>query len=98
MTSAVRFGGWGMGMTGCGTIEAAVDWPARCRSTLELDQLQAHLSALMPYRVAAGVLGHLLPVDAGISHESLRGRTLKLGETLRDTTALEPPTSWSTAA
>ena len=38
------------------------------------------LSALMPYRVAAGVLEHFLPVDAGISHETLRGRTLKLGE------------------
>ena len=24
---------------GCGTMEAAVDWPARCRSTPELDQL-----------------------------------------------------------
>jgi hypothetical protein len=78
---------------GCGTMEATVDWPARCRSTPELDQLQAHLSALMPYRVAAGVLGHLLPVDAGISHESLRGRTLKLGEALRDAAALEPTTA-----
>ena len=78
---------------GCGTREAAVDWPARCRSTPELDQLQAHLSALMPYRVAAGVLGHLLPVDAGISHESMRGRTLKLGEELRDAAALEPTTA-----
>ena len=72
---------------GCGTREAAVEWPARCRSTPGLDQLQAHLSALMPYRVAAGVLAHFLPVDAGISHESLRGRTLKLGETLRDAAA-----------
>src|SRR3954451_1220524 len=78
---------------GCGTMEAAVDWPARCRSTPELDQLQAHLSALMPYRVAAGVLEHLLPVDAGISHESMRGRTLKLGEALRDAAALEPTTA-----
>jgi hypothetical protein len=71
-------------------MEAAVDWPARCRSTPELAQLQAHLSTLMPYRVAAGVLGHLLPVDAGISHESMRGRTLKLGAELRDAAALEP--------
>jgi hypothetical protein len=78
---------------GCGTMEATVDWPARCRSTPELDQLQAHLSALMPYRVAAGVLGHLLPVDAGISHESMRSRTLKLGGALRDTAALEPTTA-----
>jgi hypothetical protein len=75
---------------GCGTRKAAVDWPARCRSTPELAQLQAHLSTLMPYRVAAGVLGHLLPVDAGISHESMRGCTLKFGEALRDAAALEP--------
>jgi hypothetical protein len=80
---------------GCGTMEAAVDWPTRCRSTPELDQLQAHLSALMPYRVAAGVLGHLLPVDAGISHESMRGRTLKFGEAMRDAAALEPITAAS---
>ena len=69
---------------GCGTMETAVDWPARCRSTPELDQLQAHLSALMSYRVAAGILGYLLPIDAGISHESMRGRTLRFGEALRD--------------
>jgi hypothetical protein len=78
---------------GCGTREAAVDWPPRCRSTPELEQLQAHLSALMPYRVAAGVLEHLLPVDAGISHESMRGRTLKLGEALRDAAADKPTTA-----
>jgi hypothetical protein len=78
---------------GCGTREAAVDWPARCRSTPELDQLQAHLSALMPYRIAAGVLELLLPIDAGISHESMRGRTLKLGETLRDAAADKPATA-----
>jgi hypothetical protein len=39
------------------------------------------------------VLDHLLPVDAGISHESMRGRTLKLGEALRDDVALEPTTA-----
>jgi hypothetical protein len=78
---------------GCATMEAAVDWPARCRSTPELDQLQAHLSALMPYRVAVGVLRHLLPVDAGISHESMRGRTLKLGQVLHDAAAFEPATA-----
>jgi hypothetical protein len=78
---------------GCGTMEAAVEWPARCRSTPELDLLQAHLSALMPYQVAASVLGHLLPVDAGISHESMRGRTLKLGEAMRDAAALDPTTA-----
>jgi hypothetical protein len=77
----------------CGTMEAAVDWPVRCRSTPELDQLQAHLSALMPYRIAAGLLAHFLPVDAGISHESLRGRTLKLGAELRDAAADKPATA-----
>ena len=79
---------------GCGTMEAAVDWPARCRSTPELDQLQAHLSALMPYRIAAGLLEHLLPVDAGISHETMRGRTLKVGEAVarrRPSSSRQPP-------
>jgi hypothetical protein len=42
---------------GCG--ETGVGWPSHCRSTPELDQLQARLSALMPYRVAADVLLHL---------------------------------------
>jgi hypothetical protein len=78
---------------GCSTMEAAVAWPPRCRSTPELDQLQATLSALMPYRVAAGVLELLLPVEAGISHESMRDRTLKVGEKLRDAAATEPATA-----
>src|SRR3954449_6454622 len=52
---------------GCGRGETGTNWPAHCRSTPELDQLQAHLSALMTYRVAAGVLAHLLPVAAGTS-------------------------------
>jgi hypothetical protein len=51
-----------------------------CRSTPELDQLRAHLSALMPHRVAAGVLAYLLPVEAGKSPETLRRHTLKIGE------------------
>src|SRR3954468_19136274 len=50
---------------GCGRGETGTNWPAHCRSTPEMDQLQAHLSALMTYRVAAGVLAHLLPVVAG---------------------------------
>ena len=33
---------------------------------------------------------HLLPVDAGMSPETLRGRTLKVGEELRDAAAVEP--------
>ena len=68
---------------GCDHGETGVRWPPPCRSTPELDQLRAHLSALMTYRVAAGVLAHLLPVAAGTSHETLRHRTLALGEQLR---------------
>src|SRR4051812_28085806 len=61
---------------GCGRGETGTNWPAHCRSTPELDQLQAHLSALLTYRVAAGVLAHLLPVVAGTSHGTLRRHTL----------------------
>ena len=75
---------------GCGCSEAGTSWLAYCRSTPELDRLQAHLSALMTYRVATGVLAHLLPVAAGTSHETLRGRTLKLGEQLRHAAAGTP--------
>jgi hypothetical protein len=73
---------------GCGHGETCVSWPSHCRSTPELDQLRAHLSALMPYRVAAGVLAHLLPVEAGKSPETLRGHTLRVGEQLRNTAAV----------
>ena len=61
---------------GCGRGETAVRWPSHCRSTPELNQLQARLSALMPYRVAADVMQHLLPIDAGTSPETLRSHTL----------------------
>jgi hypothetical protein len=74
----------------CGKAEAGVGWPAHCRSTPELDQIRAHLSALMPYRIAAGLLEHLLPVDAGIHSETVRRRTLVVGEALREAAALEP--------
>ncbi len=83
---------------GCGRGEAGVGWPAHCRSTPELDQLQAHLSALMTYRVATGVLAHLLPVAAGTSHETLRGRTLRAGERLRDASAIKPDVTATVAA
>jgi hypothetical protein len=72
---------------GCGHSDTAISWPSHCRSTPELDQLRAHLSALMPYRVAAGVLVQLLPVEAGKSPETLRGHTLKIGEHLRESPA-----------
>jgi hypothetical protein len=67
----------------CGHKATGISWPSHCRSTPELDQLRAHLSALMPFRVAADVLSHLLPVAAGMSPETLRGHTLKIGERLR---------------
>jgi hypothetical protein len=59
---------------GCGGAEAGHGWPSRCRSTPELDQVRAQFSALMPYRGAAGVLEHLLPIDAGSDPETLRQR------------------------
>ena len=81
--------------TGCGRTETGISWPSHCRSAPELDQLRAHLSALMPYRVAAGVLQHLLPVEAGKSPETLRGHTLKAGEQVRNT-AVKPAPAAST--
>ena len=83
---------------GCGHSDAGVSWPAHCRSTPELDQLQAHLSALLTYRVGTGVLAHLLPVAAGTSHETLRCRTLKLGEQLRHAAAVSPEPAKAAAA
>jgi hypothetical protein len=44
----------------------------------------------MPYRIAAGLLEHLLPVDAGIHFETVRQGTLQVGEQLRDATPAEP--------
>ena len=61
----------------CGHIERCVTWPSHCRSTPELDRLRAHLSAVMPFRVAADVLTHLLPADVGMSPETLRAHTLR---------------------
>jgi hypothetical protein len=68
---------------GCGAIEAGVGWPSHCRSTPEFDQLQAHFSALMPYRVAADVLKQVFPIDAGKDPETVRRHTLEIGATLR---------------
>jgi hypothetical protein len=83
--------------TACNRTETGVYWPSRCRSTPELDQLQAHLSALITYRVAAGVLQHLLPIDAGRSPETLRNHTLRIGEQLV-TAAADQPTTAAAAA
>jgi hypothetical protein len=68
---------------GCGATEAGVGWPSCARSTPELDQLQAQLSAIMTYRTAAAVLEQMFPVDAGTDPETLRRHTLKIGEGLR---------------
>jgi hypothetical protein len=75
---------------GCGHGETGIGWLSYCRSTPELDQLRAHVSALMPYRVAAGLLAHFLPVEAGKSPETLRGHTFKAGEQLRDAATVTP--------
>jgi hypothetical protein len=82
---------------GCGHHEAAAGWPSHCRSTPEMDQLQAHLSALMPYRVPADVMMQLLPVDAGMSTETLRAHTLKVGQQLRAIVAVRPAQAASAA-
>ena len=76
---------------GCGHHEATGSWPTYCRSTPEMDQVRAHPSALMPYRVAIDVMTLLLPVDAGLSAETLRAYTLKLGQHLRAAVAVRPP-------
>ena len=71
----------------CGGIEAGIDWPSHGRSTPELDQLQAHLSALMTYRTAADLLAQMFPVDAGTDPETLRRHTLKTGKALGECAA-----------
>ena len=78
--------------TACGELEAGVDWPSHCRSTPEFDRLQAHLSALMTYRVAADLLEQMFPIDAGKDHETLRRHTLKLGEQLQHRPVVKPVT------
>src|SRR3954453_18520764 len=82
---------------GCGCGETSVSWPSHCRSTPELDRLRARLSALMPYRVAAEIMLHLLPIDAGKSPETLRSHTLQLGRRLADAAAAERPTTGAAA-
>jgi hypothetical protein len=82
----------------CGGIEAGNGWPSHCRSTPELDQLRAHLCALMPYREAADVLAQMLPLDAGKGCETLRRRTLAVGEALRDEAVSRPETAASAIA
>jgi hypothetical protein len=54
---------------------------------------QAHLSALMTYRVAADVLVQMFPMSAGNDAETLRCRTLKSGEGLRGQNIARPETT-----
>jgi hypothetical protein len=77
----------------CGGIETGIGWPSHCRSTPELDRLRAHLSALMPYRVAADLLEQMFPIDAGTNPETLRRHTLRVGEGVADRAAIRPETS-----
>ncbi len=79
----------------CGGIEAGVGWPSHCRSTPELNRLQAHLCAVMTYRTAADLLKQMFPVDAGKHHETLRRHTLKIGEALGECAAVRPETAAS---
>jgi hypothetical protein len=78
---------------GCRGEQAGIEWPPQCRSTSEFDQVRAQFSAFLPYRVAAGVLEQLLPLDAGTDPETLRAQTLKIGEDLRDAAPAEPATA-----
>ena len=76
----------------CGRIGVGIDWPSYCRSTPELDRLQAHLSALMTYRTAADVLEQMFPIGAGIDKETLRRHTLRAGAVLRNSAVVRPET------
>jgi hypothetical protein len=79
----------------CGGAEAGTAWPSHCRSTPELDRLEAHLCALMPYREAADLLVQMFPVDAAKHHETLRRHTLTVGAALSDRAAAKPQTAAS---
>jgi hypothetical protein len=65
----------------CGS-ESGIDWPSYCRSTPELDRLQAHLAALMTYRTAADLLEQMFPLDAAKHPETVRRHALKVGGAL----------------
>ena len=76
----------------CGRIETGIGWPSHCRSTPELDRLRAQLSAMMAYRVGAGLLEQMLPVNAGMDPETCRRHTLKAGAALARRAAVKPGT------
>jgi hypothetical protein len=74
----------------CSGGEPGINWPSHCRSTPELDRLQAQLSALMTYRTAADLLEQMFPIDAAKHPETLRRHTLKVGEALGERTEVRP--------
>ena len=73
-----------------GGIEAGVHWPSYCRATPELVRHQAHLSALMTYRPAAGLLEQMFPVNAAKHSETVRRHALKVGEALGECAVVRP--------
>ena len=76
----------------CGGMEAGVEWPSYCRSTPELVQIQAHLSAFMTYRTAADLLEQMFPVNAAKHSETVRRHALKVGEALQECAITTPGT------
>ena len=52
----------------------------------------------MTYRVAAGILQHLLPADAGRSPETLLLHTLRIGEQLGTASSVGPTTAAAAAS
>jgi hypothetical protein len=73
----------------CGS-ESGIDCPSHCRSTPELDRLQAHLAALVTYRTAADLLEQMFPVDAAKHPETVRRHALKVGEALGECATTRP--------
>ena len=55
-------------------VEAVIRWPLQCRSTPELDQLQAQLAALMTSRTAADVLEHRCRLAAAATMHTIATR------------------------
>src|ERR1700688_2358828 len=74
----------------CSGSEPGINWPSHCRSTPELDRLQAHLSALMTYRTAADLLEQMFPIDAAKHPETLRRHALRVGVDLGGGAAARP--------
>jgi hypothetical protein len=79
----------------CGRTEAGIGWPSHCRSTPELDRLEAHLSALLTDRTAADLLMQMFPMHAGTNPETLRRHTVKTGAALGDGAPIRPDTAAS---